>query len=68
MNIIYWCLSWVLYYVGHVVSKVIFHPLFGWAYYVYNWLMCQSVDFQDKQNYGGPWQEKQTKKGMRDEE
>jgi hypothetical protein len=44
-------LSWVLYYLGAAVCKVML--LIGRGYPLYNWLMIKSVDIQGRGD--GPW-------------
>lgn len=46
---------WGLFYIGDLVSKVCYIPVFHWLYSIYNYLMSKSSDLQDKWKLDGPW-------------
>lgn len=50
--------SWVCYWLGHWTSLIMhLAEIFGYLYFVYNTLMCWSVDIQDWGDIeNGPWQ------------
>ncbi len=54
MNI---ALSWVLYWIGHAITRTI-EPVLGhrfeWPYRIYNWVMVTSADLQGDDRRG-PW-------------
>lgn len=54
-----WLLSWALYWLGDLTSKIV-HTNWGYRLYpVYNCLMCRSVDVQDWSKIdNGPWGKK----------
>lgn len=54
-------LSWGLFWMGDLVSKIMNNHLAIVLYPVYNWLMTKSYDVQDKYKVEkGPWNEPNT--------
>lgn len=52
-----WVLSWILYWLGDLVSKPMEWFDFWWLYPVYNRLMTWSLQVQDWCGNTGPWKE-----------
>ena len=50
-----WALSWVLYWIGDAVSRVMLRGDWLWPYRLYNWLMCKSAYVQGLVTNPGPW-------------
>ena len=49
-----WLLSWLLYYLGDIVSRTITNRQ-AWLYPLYNWLMWKSTRSQDWGGGAGAW-------------
>jgi hypothetical protein len=49
-------ISWVLFWIGDLVSKPMHYLDWWWLYPVYNRLMISSADVQDWSNANGPWE------------
>jgi hypothetical protein len=47
--------TWILYWLGDLVSKPMYYIDLWWLYPVYNRLMIWSVDVQDWSGADGPW-------------
>jgi len=48
--------SWMLYWLGDLVSRIMHFDLMWWLYPVYNQLMCCSLRIQDWSDIDtGPW-------------
>lgn len=56
-KIIGWPLTWLLFWLGDLVSKPMHYFDWWWLYPVYNNLMGWSVDVQDWAGLSGPWKE-----------
>lgn len=50
-----WLAAWFLFWVGHVVSRLLFWDALAWLYPAYNWLMHRSMVVQDWADVRGPW-------------
>ena len=50
-------MSYILYYIGHLISIPMNRFDLGWLYRYYNWCMLRSVEYQEKSGKGpwGPW-------------
>jgi hypothetical protein len=48
--------SWILFWIGDLVSKPMHYINWWWLYPVYNQLMISSADVQDWSNANGPWE------------
>lgn len=49
-----WSLAYLLYYAGHLVSKLMYWRFGGWFYRGYNCLMIWSTEVQGPGEFG-PW-------------
>ena len=47
-------MSYVYYFIGHIISKIMHYDRFYWLYPTYNWFMIKSYDMQEKTGKG-PW-------------
>ena len=51
-----WVVSWSLYWIGDLISRVMRVPCLWSLYWAYNWFMVKSNDIQDWAGIdNGPW-------------
>jgi hypothetical protein len=48
--------SWILFWIGDLLSKPMHYINWWWLYPVYNRLMIWSADVQDWSSANGPWE------------
>jgi hypothetical protein len=54
-KLVAYILSWSLFWLGDVVSRVMRFDSMWWLYPVYNWLMLWSMRVQDWAGNATPW-------------
>ena len=56
-KIIAWPITWLFFWMGDLISRIMHYFDWGLLYPVYNKLMWWSVEIQEWANVKGPWKE-----------
>lgn len=57
-KIVAWPLTWILFWMGDLISRPMNYLDWAWLYPAYNRLMIWSVDVQDWAGVNGPWRDR----------
>lgn len=49
--------TYAYYYIGDLISKLMYLPGLSRLYHAYQWCMRRSIDIQDRTKCNGPWRQ-----------